>query len=76
MEMLPLQYQKQADWLMNHHHFIQWGEGFTALYYLSTIIKRVTRDVDMIYVKGLEKLEFIKTYCTHTDYGNRHKHKH
>lgn len=59
---LPQDLHKQADWLMNNHHCINWSEGFTPLYQFGSILKHLTENVKCIYVKGKEKSEYIKKY--------------
>lgn len=55
-------YYKQAVWLMENYHCIKWNSGFTPLHYFSTIVKELTRNVQIVYVKGQEKADYIKKY--------------
>jgi hypothetical protein len=61
---LPKQFQEQANWLTRNHHSIPWDEGFTPAYMFPKILKRLVRNVDVVYVKGREKAEFLRTYIT------------
>lgn len=61
---LAFEYQKQAKWLMAHHHAIDWEVGFTPHYLFPKIIKHITSDVTGVYVKGKEKADFIKKHIT------------
>lgn len=47
---------------MNHYHFIDWNSGFTPVHQFVKIIKILTKDVDMVYIKGNEKFNFMKKY--------------
>lgn len=60
--LLPEPLQKQATWLMNNHHCIDWDEGFTPTFQFRIIIERVLRDADEVYVKGSEKASFLRKY--------------
>lgn len=57
---LPTECQKQANWLMSHHHTIDWNAGFTQHYMFPKIIKHVTQNASQVYVKGREKTDFIR----------------
>lgn len=59
---LPQHLQKQATWLMTNHHCIDWDEGFTPAFQFPRILRRLLRDVDVVYVKGREKVTFLKRY--------------
>lgn len=62
LTLLDKKFQNQAKWLMNHHHCIDWNEGFTPTFQFKNIIGRLSKRADVIYVKGLEKANFIKTF--------------
>jgi len=64
LDCLPVEYQKQANWLMSHHHAIDWNTGFTPHYLFPQIIKHITRNVTEVYVKGKEKTDFVRKYIT------------
>lgn len=51
---------KQTLWLMHNHHCIDWDAGYTPLYKFSNIIKSLTEKVDIVYVKGKEKADFLR----------------
>lgn len=59
---LPVEYQKQANWLMAHHHAINWNDGFTHHFLFPQIINHITRDFKEVYVKGKEKADFVRTF--------------
>lgn len=59
---LPHHLQQQATWVMHNHHCIHWNEGHTPVFLFAKIFQRIVRDVDVIYVKGTEKTQFLKTY--------------
>lgn len=71
-KMLPEELQRQAKWLMHNHHCIDWEEGFTPAYLLPKIIQRLTRDVDIVYVKGKEKAAYLKKYTNKITELNEH----
>lgn len=57
-------FRQQAMWLMLNHHCIDWEKGATPLHAFPDIIKQLTQNADIIYVKGLEKANFIRRYVT------------
>lgn len=57
---LPDHLKSQATWLQKNHHCIPWDQGFTQVYNFDKIIKSLTDNVDVVYVKGHEKAEFLK----------------
>lgn len=59
---LPHHLQQQAVWLMENHHCIDWNEGFTPAYQFPRILRRLVRDAKVIYVKGREKVTYLKKY--------------
>lgn len=61
---LPLEYRKQALWLMKNHHSIEWEAGSTPSHLLRDILLYVTKSFSEVYVKGKEKAEFLKKYLT------------
>lgn len=61
---LPEPMKKQASWLIDHHHSINWDEGFTPIYQFKNIIIRLTKSADRIYVKGREKSNFLRKFTT------------
>lgn len=63
-ETLPQHFQKQANWLVNNHHCINWDEGFTPVFLFPKIVERLLRDADVVYVKGNEKAKFLRNYTS------------
>lgn len=61
---LPEEFKKQALWLNNNHHCMNWSEGFTPHFLFPQIIRQLTQDVDYVYVKGHEKAAFIRIYIS------------
>lgn len=53
-------FAKQARWLMDNHHCINWEEGFTPHFMFPNIIKRLTQEANAVYVKGKEKADYIR----------------
>lgn len=53
---------RQATWLMNNYHFIDWNIGFTPVHQFCNILQSLTKQVDMVYVKGMEKANYIKKH--------------
>lgn len=68
IKLLPPYLQKQALWLMNNHHCIDWNFGFTPLYQFSDVIKNLTSTVECVYVKGKEKADYIRKYSMNPVY--------
>ncbi|CAH1170708.1 unnamed protein product [Phaedon cochleariae] len=54
--------QRQAHWLTENHHCIAWDAGFTPQHLFSKIITDLTNSYDIIYVKGLEKANYIRQF--------------
>lgn len=59
---LPPKIEQQVAWLINHHHCIDWNEGYTPAHLFPIILKNMVKDYKKIYVKGLEKARFIEQY--------------
>lgn len=68
MKLLSPNLQKQALWLMNNHHCLDWHFGFTPFYLFSDIIKNLTSKVECVYVKGREKADYIRKYSMNSVY--------
>lgn len=49
-----------ASYVFNNCHGIKWDDGFVLVSEFDEIIRRFTRGVDVVYVKGYEKLRFLK----------------
>ncbi|CAH1099637.1 unnamed protein product [Psylliodes chrysocephalus] len=64
LRMLPSDLHKQATWLMNNHHAIDWNNGYTPLHHFGSIFQKLIKDIDCIYVKGMEKANYIKKFST------------
>lgn len=64
LRLLSPDLHKQALWLMKNYHCINWNVGYTPLHYFSTIINELTRDATFVFIKGGEKVDYIKKYCT------------
>ena len=62
LDLLPWDVQRQVLWLTKNHHCIDWTEGFTSLHNFSNIIKKLTSNVDCVFVKGKEKADFIRKH--------------
>lgn len=59
---LPPDLLKQIEWLFKNHHCISWHTGFTPIHKFADILKNLTEKVDIVYVKGKEKTEYIRKY--------------
>lgn len=57
---LSSKYRNTANWLMLHHHCIEWNDGFVPLSQFDHIIRYLTRNVQKVYVKGSEKIKFLQ----------------
>ena len=62
LNLLSPEAQKNANWLIKNHHGISWNKGFTPLHHFSEIVRKLTDDVQFVYVKGTEKTQYIKRY--------------
>lgn len=54
--------KKTNSWLIRNYHCLNWEEGFTSLEHLQVILQRLTCNVNIILVKGLEKVKFLKNF--------------
>lgn len=63
-KMLPEELKREAKWLMHNHHCIDWDEGYAQAFMIERIVQRLTRDADLVYVKGKEKADYLKRYST------------
>lgn len=59
---LPESIQKEVKWLMKNHHCIKWNVGCTPLFEFRNIIQNIGKDVNVIYVKGREKANFLRRF--------------
>lgn len=49
-----------ARYISSYHHGIRWHDGFTSCSVFDEIIKRLCVNVDVIYVKGRQKKDYLK----------------
>lgn len=56
---LSISYKKQAKWIMNNHHGINWNDGNTSMSKLKKEAKSIINKVDVVLVKGTEKVQWI-----------------
>lgn len=61
-DMLSPDIQKDAKWVIEKYHSIQWDEGVTPLHRFNTILTDLVGKADRIYVKGKEKAEYIRRF--------------
>lgn len=59
---LSIKMQKMATWLRNAHHGLDWNCGIHNLEQIQSIFAKIT--VGAIYVKGEQKVEWIKPFVT------------
>lgn len=57
-------YRKQNKWLMENCHGLEWNDGFTPLHQFKNIVCQLCRAVDVIYVKGREKANFLRKFIS------------
>ncbi|CAH1099677.1 unnamed protein product [Psylliodes chrysocephalus] len=62
LRLLSPNLHRQAIWLMNNYHYIDWNVGSTPVHQFGNILKFLSEKTDMIYVKGIEKANYIKKY--------------
>lgn len=60
MDKLQPHLQKQAEWLIEHHHSIQWDQGFVSAHLCGPILCHLVKAAETIYVKGKEKADFVR----------------
>lgn len=65
---LPPDLEKQATWLTNNYHCIDWNEGYTPFHNFSNIVRSLTAREEIIYVKGKEKADYISEYSLNSVY--------
>lgn len=58
---LSTKYKNTANWLMIHHHCINWNVGFVPVCQFDYIIKYLCRNVKKVFVKGREKMKFLRS---------------
>lgn len=64
VKLLSPQLHRQMIWVMNNHHCIDWREGYTPIHKFEAIVKHLTVQVDVIYVKGRGKADYIRKYTS------------
>lgn len=57
---------KTNKWLSKNYHYILWNEGFIPYCELDNIMNLFTDRYDMIYSKGSEKANWIRTFTKKT----------
>lgn len=62
--------QKQIAWLENNHHSLRYEDGHVSLSELDNILHRFTAHVNLIFVKGKQKIQFLKQYITNVPIVN------
>lgn len=50
------------SWLSSNYHFLPWYSGTVKYTKLPLIIEEIAQKYDTVYVKGKEKLNFLKVY--------------
>jgi hypothetical protein len=54
--------RKVANWLVEYHHGIDWDEGDVEYTQLHDIVVDVCHPYSVVYTKGLEKANFLRTF--------------
>lgn len=62
MSLLPPHLHKQAVWLMENHHCINWEDGFVPLHKFSNILQHIIGEYERVLIKGKEKADYIRKY--------------
>lgn len=57
---LSFSYKKQVKWLIDNHHGINWNDGNTSMSKLKKEAKSIINEVDIVLVKGSEKVQWIE----------------
>lgn len=63
-DMLSLDLQKQARWLTDNHHGIQWNSGSIPFHLFNKIIEELSFPADRVYVKGREKATYLQQFIS------------
>lgn len=53
--------QRVARHVYKYHHGLKWEDGYVAAGQFDEIVKRLCMGADIVFVKGREKLEFLKS---------------
>ena len=59
---IPSKYKRVNRWLECNCHGISWNSGNLPYTIISTVLKSIFRDATKIYVKGLEKKNWLKKF--------------
>ena len=59
---LPMRYMRMNAWLQINYHGISWNWGDVPYEKASEILRKSLQHVDIIYVKGLEKIKWLKNF--------------
>lgn len=62
--LLSYDLQRQAIWLSKNHHCLNWNVGFTPIHNFKSIFETVTLNEDNVYIKGVEKCNYIRKFTT------------
>ena len=52
--------QRTTNFLTDYHHTLNWEIGYTSSSKINDIIHYLTRNYDKVYVRGLEKSNYVK----------------
>lgn len=52
--------RREAEWLVRNYHGIPWEEGYVTVRQAITFLKKITRNANVLLVKGREKAEFLR----------------
>lgn len=58
---LAIKDREVARYLFNNYHGIMWNDGFMPLTSFDDIVISFCYDADVVYVKGYEKVQFLKS---------------
>lgn len=61
---LSTKFRNTANWLMSHHHCIDWNDGFVPASRFDEIVYYLCRSTKVAYVKGREKATFLRRILT------------
>lgn len=56
--------RRQVHWLEDNHHGLHYNNGSINSNEILNILNQFTRGVDLIYVKGHQKIEFLQKYLS------------
>lgn len=58
---LNIQQQQNVHWVKKFKHGLDWSDGFIPYFELSSVFNNILSQYQIIFVKGLEKRQFIKS---------------